>query len=227
MKHWSVSKSCEYCFVYRTAEPSLCDVAKNCPRSNECVDFSDTFSLKVSTLPETPGVVCEDGHNPTASSDGHRKTPASAAPRDCADRWQANVSGGLYGSSFVPAEDVSPEDQTHQKILSGHWGQACSRTCGSVFFSLKPWIVAFFPCFGASESDFSFVQNGAEGFNTDRINNLFRYQILTQLFQRPAFERTAQKIRRALGGLCNKSSVVFSKIWRPERAVASRALRPC
>jgi len=78
MKHWSVSKSCEYCSVGKTSEPSVCGAARNCPISNECVDFSDTSSLKASTLPELPGVVCEDEHNPTAFSDEHRKMPASA-----------------------------------------------------------------------------------------------------------------------------------------------------
>ena len=111
MKHWSVSKSCGYCSVDRTVEPFLCDAAKNCPRLNECVDFSDIFSLKASTLPETPGVVCEDEHTPTAFSDGHRKTPASVAPREVADRWPAGMGRCLPGlkASLIELFDDSAD----------------------------------------------------------------------------------------------------------------------
>jgi len=217
MKHWSVSRSYEYCSVGKTSAPSVCSVARNCPVSNECVDFSDIFPLKTSMLPGFPDVFCEDGHNPTVFSDEHRKMPASAEHREGGDKWQANVSDGLYGSSFVPVEDVSPEGRTRRKISSGHWMRACLHTCGLVFFRLKPRIITFFPRFGASEPDFSFVQNGAKSFNADRGNNLFCHQIFTQLFQRPAFERTAQKVRRALGGVCDKSPVIFSKFCRSAR----------
>ena len=121
MKHWSVSISYEYCSVGKTSALSVFGAARNCPGSNECVDFSDTFPLKASTLPRLPDVFCENEHNPTAFSDEHRKTPASAEHREGGDRWQVNVSDGLYGSSFVPVEDVSPEGRTRRKILSGHW----------------------------------------------------------------------------------------------------------
>jgi len=217
MKHWSVSRSYEYCSVGKTSEPSVCGVVRSCPRSNEYVDFPDTFSLKASTLPGAPDVFCEDEHNPPAFSDGHRKMPASAEHREVGDRSQASVSDGLHGSRFVPVEDVSPEGQTRRKILSGHWMQACLHTCGLVSFSLEPRIVAFFPRFGASEPDSSLVQNGTKSLNTDRENNLFCHQIFTQLFQRPAFERAAQKVRRALGGFCNKGPVIFSKFCRSAR----------
>jgi len=218
MMHWSVSRSCEYCSVGKTSEPPVCGAARNCPRSNECVDFSDTFSLKASTLPGSPDVFCEYEHNPTAFSDGHRKMPASAEHREGGDRWQANVSDGLYGSRFVPVEDVSPEGRTRRKILSGHWMQTCLHTCGLVFFRLKPMIIAFLPRFGASEPDLSFVQNSSKSFNTDRGNNLFCHQIFTQLFQRPAFERTAQKVWRALGSFSNESLVIFGKLCWTARA---------
>lgn len=183
MMHWSASKSSGYCFCDNNAALFACDAVRSCPGSNECVDFSDTFFLKASTLPRLPDVFCEDEHNPTVSSDEHRKMPASAEHREGGDRWQVNVSDGLYGSRFVPIEDVSPEGRTRRKILSGHWMRACLHTCGLVFFRLKPRIIALFPRFGASEPDFSFVQNGAKSFNADRGNNLFCHQIFTQLFQ--------------------------------------------
>lgn len=183
MTHWSVSRSYEYCSVGKSSTPSVCGEARNCPGSNECVDFSGTFSLKTSTLPGLPDVFCENEHNPTVFSDEHRKMPASAEHREGGDRWQANVSDGPYGSRFVPVEDVSPEGRTRRKISSGHWMRTCLHTCGLVFFRLKPRIIALFPRFGASEPDFSFMQNGAKSFNTDRRNNLFCHQIFTQLFQ--------------------------------------------
>jgi len=167
MKHWSVSISYEYCSVGKTSAPLVCGVVRNCPISNECVVFLDTFSLKVSMLLGLPGVFCEDGHNPTAFSDEHRKMPASAEHREGGDKWQANVSDGLYGSRFVPVEDVFPEGRTRRKIQSVHWMRACLHTCGLVFFRLKPRIIAFFPRFSASEPDFFLVQNGAKSFNTD------------------------------------------------------------
>jgi hypothetical protein len=217
MKHWSASRSCEYCSVGKTSEPPVCGAARNCPISNECVDFSDIFFLKASTLPGPLGVVCENEHNPTAFSDGHRKKPASAGDHEDADRWLASVSDDLYGNSFVPVEDESLKGRTRRKILSGHWTRACLHTCESVFFGLKPWIIAFFPRFSASEPDFSLVQNAAKSFNADRGNNLFCHQILTQLLQRPAYERAAQKVWGAFGGLCDKSPVIFSKLRRPTR----------
>ena len=116
MKHWSLSISYEYCSGGKTSAPSVCGAARNCPGSNECVDFSNTFSLKASTLPGLPGVFCEDEHNPKVFSGKHRKMPASAEHREAGDRWQANVSDGLYGSRFVPVEDVSPEGRTRRKI---------------------------------------------------------------------------------------------------------------
>jgi len=167
MKHWSASISYGYCSVGKTSVPSVCGAARNCPESNECVDFSDTFSLKTSMLSGFPDVFCEDEHNPTVFSDERRKMPASVEHHEGGDRWQANVSDGLYGSRFVPVEDVSPAGRTRRKILSGHWMRACLHTCGLVFFRLKPRIIALFPRFGASEPDFSFVQNGAKSFNTD------------------------------------------------------------
>ena len=217
MKHWSVSISYEYCSVGKTSAPSVCGAARNCPGSNERVGFSGTFSLKASTLPGLPDVFCGNEHNPTAFSGEHRKMPASAEHREGGDRWQANVSDGPYGSRFVPVEGVFPEGRTRRKILSGHWMRACLHTCGLVFFRLKPRIIAFFPRFGASEPDLSFVQNGAKSLDTDRGNNLFCRQIFTQLFQRPAFERTAQKIGWAFRCFRNKSLVVFGKFCRTPR----------
>ena len=217
MTHWSVSRSNECCSFDNTVRPWLCGVGRSCLKSDGFADFGDTSSSRASIRREIPDAVCGLEHNPTAFSDEHRKMPASAEHREGGDRWQANVSDGLYGSRFVPVEGVSPEGRTRRKILSGHWMRACLHTCGLVFFSLKPWIIALFPRFGASEPDFSFVQNSSKSFNTDRGNNLFCNQIFTQLFQRPAFERTAQKVRRALGSFRNESLVIFGKLRRPAR----------
>jgi len=154
-----VSRSYEYCFVGKNASPSTCGAARNCPESDEFADFCGTFSSAASIRLIPPDASCEHEHNPTASPDEHRKMPASAEHHEDGDRWQANVSDGLYGSRFVPVEDVAPEGRTRRRILSGHWMRACLHTCGLVFFRLKPRIIAFFPRFGASELDFSLVQN--------------------------------------------------------------------
>jgi hypothetical protein len=215
MKHWSLSISYEYCSVGNTSAPSLCGVARNCPRSNECVDFSDTFSPKASTLPELPDVFCEDEHNPKVFSGEHRKMPTSAEHHKGGDRLQANVLDGLCGNSSVRVEGVSPEGRTRRKILSAHWMLAGLRTCGLVFFRLKPRVVAFFPRFGAPELDFFLMKNRPKRFNTDRGNNLFLDEILQQFFQRPAFVRTAQKVRRTFGCFRDKSLVIFGKLRRP------------
>ena len=116
MKHWSESISYEYCSVGKTSAPSVCGVVRNCPVSNECVDFSDTFSLKTSMLPGFPDVSCEDEHNPTAFSDEHRKMPASAEHHEDGYMSQAAFSGDMYDT--IPFQVVAefPEGRIRRKV---------------------------------------------------------------------------------------------------------------
>jgi hypothetical protein len=211
MKHWSASRSYECCSCGKAAIHLTCRAAKNCPVSNESADLPDTCCEEVSRHSILPYDAFPCVHNPTASSDAHRKTPASAEHREADDKWRANIPDDLYGSRLDPVEDVSPEDRTRRKILSGHWMRACLHICGLLFFDLKSRIVALFLGFCTSEPDLFFMQNSAKSFNADRADNLFSHQIFTQFFQRPAFEWAAQKVRRALGRLCDESLVILGK----------------
>ena len=165
-------------------------------------------------LPGFPDVFCEDEHSPTAFSDAHRKMPASAEHHEVDDKWPANVWGDSYDNSFAPVGDGPPEDRTRRTLWSDHWPRVCLHTCGSVFFRLKLWIVAFFPGLGSSEFDFFLMQYRAKRFNTNRRYNFFLDKIFSQFFQRPAFEWTAQKLRGALGGFGNEGFIIFGKLRR-------------
>jgi len=89
MKHWSASKSYEYCSAGKTSTLSACGAARNCPESNEFADSSNTSSLNISMIPEIPDAFCEAEHNRRASLNAHRKTPASAGLRTVGYKWPA------------------------------------------------------------------------------------------------------------------------------------------
>ena len=214
---WSASRSDEYCSDGNTPKPSACDAARSCPESNVSAGAGDTVREAASTHRALPDVFCAPGRIPTVSSDVHRKTPASDEHREDGYMSQATVWDGRCDTSPAPAQDESPRDQTRRKISSGRWRRFGLRICESVFFRFELRIVAFLPGFGSPEPDFFFVQNHAKSLDTDRGNDSFGHQILTQFFQRPAFERAAQKVRRAFGCLRDKGLVIFGKFCRATR----------
>src|SRR4030043_298460 len=217
MMHWSLSRSYEYCFGGRTAALPFCGVARNCPELSESAAVSDTFCEAVSKHSMFPGAAFSCEYNPTVFSDAHRKTPASAERHEDEYMSQADALDGRCDTSPAPAAGESPMGQTRRKRLLGRWTQPCLHTCGSVFFTLKLRVVAFFPRLGSSELDFPFVQNSTKCFNTYRGCNLFCHEVLSQFLQRPSFERAAQKVRRAFCSFCNKSFVIFGKLCRTAR----------
>jgi len=208
---WSVSKSDEYCSDGNTSALLLCGAVRSCPVSNEFVVSSDTSSVNILMLPETPDVFCVAEHNPTAFSGVHRKMPANAEHHADEYMLQEAVLDGLYGNKFVPAEDEFPTGQTRRMKLSDHFLRAGLYICESVFFRLKSWVVAFFPRFDSSESDLFLVQNTAKRLKTDRRNNFFFNQIFSKFFKRPAFERTIQKVGRTFCSFSDKSFIIFRK----------------
>jgi hypothetical protein len=217
MKRWSASRSCEYCSDSNTPKPSACGAVKNCPESNVSADALDTVCEAASTYRALPDVFCVLERIPIVFSDVHRKTPSSDEHREVGYTLQATVWDGRCDTNPAPAQDESLKDQTRRKILSGRWRRVGLHICESVFFRFELRIVAFLPCLGSPESDFSFMQNRAKSLDTDRGNDSFGHQILTQFFKRPAFERAAQKVWRAFGCLGDKGLVIFGKFCRATR----------
>ena len=218
MRHWSVSRSGEYCSFDNTAIPLPCDGVRSCPGSNGFADFSDTSSLKALILRGIPDAACENEHNPTAFSCAHRKKPASAEHHVGVYTLQEVFSGDPYDNRLVPAEDESPVGRIRRMRSSGHWMRAGLHICESVFFRLKLRIVAFFPCFDPSKLDLFVMQDASKRFNADRRNDFFSDEILSKFFQRPTFKRATQQVWRAFSCFCNKCLVVFSKFIRPARS---------
>ncbi len=130
---------------------------------------------------------------------------------------QEAFSGGLYGTNPVRIEDGFPRARIRRMRWSGHWMQAGSRICESVFFRFKLWIVAFFPGFCPPKFDFVAMQNRPKRLNTDRRNDLFLNKIFTKFFKRPSLEVTAEKVGQALSSFGNESSVIFGKLCRSAR----------
>lgn len=209
-----MSKSDEYCFDGNTAARSLCDAARSCPVSNVSAAGRDTFSAAASTFPGTPDVSCGAEYIPRASFGVHRKMPASAELHADEYRWPEVFWDGLYGSKPSPAGDEFPEGRIRRMTPSGHLRQVGLRIGESVFFRLKLWVVAFFPCFDSPEPDFFLVENSAKRFNADREDNFFVTKIFSEFFKRPSFERTIQKVRRTFGRFGDKSLIVFGEFLR-------------
>lgn len=215
MRHWSASKSDEYCFFGKISTPSAYGAARNYPKSDVFADSSDNCFLKASTLQEIPDVSCVAGHNPRAFCDAHRKRPSSAERHKDEYRLQEAVLGGLYDTIQFPVEAEFPSGRIHRMRQSGRWMRACLYICESVFFRAKTRIITFLPRLGSPQSDFVFMQNPAKRFDADRGNNLFGNKIFSQFFQRPSLKRTAQKVRRTFSSLGDKCLVVLGKLCRP------------
>lgn len=209
--HWLVSRSNEYCSFGSTAKPFLCGAVRSCPVSNGFADFRDTSFSSISGLPGIPDDAFEVEHTPRVFSGERRKMPANAELRACGYKSQAAFLGDLCGTNSAPTVDESPVARIRRMISLVRLKRACLHICELVFFRLEIGIVAFFPCFCASELNFFLTQNCPESFNTDRRKDLFFDKVFTKFFQRPPFKRTIQKVRRALRSLGNKCLVIFCK----------------
>lgn len=119
MMHWSESRSYEYCFGGRTAALPFCGAARNCPELNESAAVLDTCCEAVSKHSMFPGDAFSCGHNPTAFSDAHRKTPASAELHEDEYMSQAAVLDGRCDTNPAPVVVESPMGQTRRKQLLG------------------------------------------------------------------------------------------------------------
>jgi len=217
MTRWSASRSSEYCSCDNSREPCLCGAVRSCRGSNESFDASGTFFSRASIRRGIPDAVCEVEHIPTTSSDERRKMPANAERHEDAYTLLAVSLDDRYGTTPDLAEGESPEDQIRRTRWSDHWTQAGLYICESVFFRLKLRVVAFFPGFRPPEFDLVVVQNRPKRLKADRRNDLFGNQIFAKLLKRPSLKRTAEKVRRALGGFGDEGSVVLGELCRPAR----------
>lgn len=218
MRHWSASRSGEYCFGGRTAAQLVCDGARSCRGSDGYADGGGTFASDASTLPEIPDAFCEAEHSPRVSFDAHRRKPASVGRRVAAYTWPAAFSGDRYDTMPDPAEGGFPTDRIRRRTPLARCMRAGSCSGESVFFRLELRVVALLPRLGPPELNLSLVQNGPKRLKADRRNDLLLDDIFPQFLKRPAFERAAEKVGWALGGFRNKGSVVFGKLQRSARA---------
>lgn len=214
MMRWLASRSSEYCFCDNTALPSLCGAARSCPESGEYAAPGDTSSVRTSMWPRTPDAVCGVAYSPTAFSGAHRKRPASAAPREFGYMLPAAVWGGRYDTRPGQPAAGFPRGQTRRRIPWDHWRRVDSHIGELLFFRLEPGVIAFFPGLRPSKFNLFLMKNPANGFQADRTDHFLPDQVFPQLFQRPAFKRAAQQIRRTFGGLRNKGLVIFGKFFR-------------
>src|SRR4030042_661852 len=215
MKHWSASKQDEYCLIGKTESPFSSSEARNCPKSDVSSAPADTADEVISTHPKLPDASCVLECIPIVSFDANRKTQARGEPHEGGYKLQEAVWDGRYDTKLVRLQAESPMDQIRRKIPLGRWMRAVLHTFGLVFFRLAPWLVAFFPRFGASQSDLLLVKNTAKFLDTDRLDDFILNNILAKLFKGPAFERLAQQIRRAESRFCNNCTLLFGAFFRP------------
>jgi len=211
MRHSLASRLDEYCSLDNTTLPGLSGAAKSCPESDEYACPSGNASVTTAILPEPPDDVCASLNNPKVGCSAHRRRPASAERRVCEYRWPG-ADRDLHldaNCNLVVAE--SPTDQTRRKLLLAHSEPDSSHTAESVFFSLKSWVVAFFPRFSPPEFDLGFVQDSSNSLDANRINDTFFDNILSKFCQRPASKWLTEQVRRAQGGFNNKASLLFGE----------------
>jgi len=178
MTRWSASRSSEYCFCDNIARPSLCGAARSCPESDEYAAPGDTSSVRTSMWPRPPDAVCGVAYSPTAFSGAHRKTPASAAPREFGYMLPAAVWGGRYDTRPGQPAAGFPRGQTRRRIPWDHWRRVDSHIGELLFFRLEPGVIAFFPGLRPSKFNLFLMKNPANGFQADRTDHFLPEQVV-------------------------------------------------